>query len=273
MVKVKKYKLTISLIIILVLSVFTACSSNSETMPEIVESPGQVEESKIEITSISIKSALEPIKFGKFPQTIDEEAQVTLTPNEQGYYVGSNLQYYANVMDKYYKVEDVVWDAYKLESGDILLVSQKILFSARYDDYHDYFETESFIFHTDLFMFTKQEDKRIKKVGIKYEYRIQASISIRTKMFMLNFDQVNEIYPTKNKVLKAPTDFAKEFMTPNDDGFCPWWLAPKSGKSIYITDDGAVSNKGNTYIETGDSTARIGYALRGMVPCMIISEN
>ena len=273
MINLKKYKLTISICIVLLLSVFTACSSNSVNVPDTVESPGDVEETKLEITSISILSALEPILFGKFPQTIDEEAQVTINKNSNGYYAGSNMQYYAQVNGKYYKVEDVLWDAFQLESGDILLVSRNILFSARYDNYHDYFEGERQILQNDGFVFTDEEEARIKSTNVKYEHRIQSSIYYCVQRFLLNFDQLNELYPTTNKVLKKPTDYAAIKLDVNEYGYSSWWLAPNKGKSLYVSDAGVISNKGNTYIDVTESFAYIRYAQRGMVPCMIISAN
>ena len=92
MINLKKYKLTISICIILLLSVFTACSSNSVNVPDTVESPGDVEETKLEITPISILSSLEPILFVKFTKTSEEEAQVTINKNSNGYYAGSNMK-------------------------------------------------------------------------------------------------------------------------------------------------------------------------------------
>ena len=270
-VNLKKYKLTISICIILILSVFTACSSNSEIPPQTVESPVGDEEAILEITSISILSALEPILFGKFPQTIDEEAIVTNTKNANGYYQGSMGQSYAKVNGKYYKVEDVLWDAFKLESGDILLVAQNILYSARYDNYHDYFEGERQIFKDDGYVFTDAEEARIQDVNVKYDYRTQSSITFNVRRFFLSYETLQNIYPTTTKVLKKPTDYAAINLQTNESGYASWWLAPRNGKSIYVSEDGAISNKNNTYIEMVDSSAYIRYATRGMVSCLIIS--
>ena len=266
-------KLTISILIILILSAFTACSSNSVDVLETVESPEYVEDSKIEITSISILSALEPIKFGKYPQTIDEEAQVTINKNSQGYFAGSNLNYYAYKNHHYYKVEDVLWDAFELENGNILLVSQDILYTVRYDDYEDYFENEAKIFDFNGFMFTQAEEERIQSTGVKYDFRMQMSVSVSTTMFLLNYEQLTQLYPTTSKVLKNPTDYAAANLDVNEYGNASWWLAPKKGKNIYVSDLGAISNKNNTYIEIDGDFAHIKYAVRGMVPAMIISSN
>ena len=266
-------KLTISILIILVLSAFTACSSNSEVVPETVESPGYVEDSKIEITSISILSALDPISFGKYPQTIDEEAQVTINKNAQGYYAGSNLNYFARKGNHYYKVEDVVWDAFQLEDGDILLVSQDILYAARYDNYEDYFEFEAKIFDNNGFMFTEAEQAKIRTIGVKYDFRVQMSVSFYTQMFLISYEQLVELYPTTSKVLKNPSDYAAADLEVNEYGNSSWWLAPKKGKNIYVSDLGAISNKSNTYIGVEAGEAHIKYATRGMVPAMIISAD
>ena len=270
-IMVKKYKLTISVIFVLLIIVFSACSSNSlDTHVDNAPQEYQ-EEPKIEITSISILSALDPIIFGKFPQTFDEEAVLTITKNDKGYYLGSDLEYYSVVDGKSYRLEDVVWDAYALQSGDILLVSRNILYSARFDDFHDYFEKEARIFMDDAFMFTTEELLRIKVTNVKYEYRLNSSVSFRSKSFFLNLDQLKSIFPNTASIIKTPTDYAARSLETSDTGSASWWIAPEKGKHHYISAKGSISNKNNTYIDTS-SDLKIKYSYRGIVPAMIISK-
>ena len=267
----KTTKLTISVLFVLLIIVFSACSSNS--LDTYVDNAPQEyqEETKIEITSISILSALDPIIFGKFPQTFDEEAVVTLSKNDKGYYMGNDLEYYSVVDGKCYRVEDVVWNAYALKSGDILLVSRDILYSARFDDFHDYFEREARVFMDNAFMFTTEELLRIKVTNVKYEYRIQSSVYFRTKSFFLNIDQLKSIFPSTASILKEPTDYAAANLETSDYGNASWWIAPEKGKHHYVSATGSISNKNNTFIDT-KADSMIQYSYRGIVPAMIISK-
>ena len=124
----------------------------------------------------------------------------------------------------------------------------------------------------DYFMFTTEELLRIKITNVKYEYRLQSSVSFRTKSFFLNLDQLKSIFPNTESILKTPTDFAASKLETSTSGHSAWWIAPEKGKHHYISAKGSISNKNNTYIDT-DADSMIQYANRGVVPAMIISAS
>lgn len=265
--------MTISIIIICLLSLSAACCEmDSEEEITNVVTKGYLEQQQIEVTPISVVDSLGQISFGKYPQTINPNANVSTENKYNGYYLGSDNNYYAYRNGAYFKVEEVIWDSYQLENGDILLVSRDILFAARYDDYEDYFESEREIFDEGGFVFSGEEASRVKTTGVEYSYRLQSSVGFSRKLFLLNIDQVTQVYQSASKVVKKPTDYSKKDLSVSDYGNATWWLAPQKGKSYYISQTGSISNKDNTYIEVTDKYARARFAWRGVAPAMIISS-
>ncbi len=267
----------IVLILILSISMLFACSTeNTErtTTKTVMSGPiDSTEDSTFNITSISVLDSLEPITFGKYPQTINSSIAVSQDKKSNGYYLGVDKNYYALKKGSYYKVEDIVWDAFRLESGDILLVSQKILYSVRYDDFHDYFDDQMPIIDEKGFIFSEEESAKIKDTKVSYEYSLALRANVTTKMFFLTMDEIQSIYPSASKVLKAGTDYAKINLEVSDYGYSTWWIAPSKGKNYYVSLTGTFSNKSNTTIQTIDGDSKIQYTYRGFVPAMIISNN
>lgn len=279
MIKVTR-TITIVCIIILLISTFSlmlACSSDNYIV--VVDSNNgegnTVFNQEVEIvpTSISITSTLEPITFGKYPQTAVDSAHVATLPESNGYYFSTDKNYYAKKNDIYYRVEDVTWDAFLLDNGDILLISQNILFAARYDDYYDYFEYEREIFDEKGFIFTQEEEARICESGIEYSNKVYSSAKFLTRMFLINSDQLLDTYKYASNVFKKPTDYVKDEIPQSEYGYSAWWLAPTKAKNYYVSYEGTISNKSNTYVTYIGVYPVIKYAVRGIAPAMIISNN
>ena len=266
----------IVLILMLSISMLFACSTENTqrtTTQTIMSSPIEADsDTSFTITPISVTDTLDPITFGKYPQTINNSTAISKEKQSNGFYVGADRNYYSLYKGSYYKVEDIVWDAFKLESGDILLVSQKILYTVRYDDFHDYFEKEKDIIDSKNFIFTEEETAKIQKTKVSYDYRIAKKANFTEKMFFLNMDEIQAIYPSAQKVLKEGTDYSKYSLEVSDYGYSTWWIVPSKGKSYYVSLTGTFSNKSNTTIDTINGDSRIQYTNRGVVPAMIISN-
>ena len=266
---------TISILLIVVFSaiLFVACSPRADIDPEEVDVAQNtyVSQEPIEITPISVLSKMEPVTFGKFPQSLKGDVTVSEKASSDGYYLGSDGKKYYKDGSLYYLLEDIVWDAYELDSGDILLISQKILTAARYDDYHDFFEFEKKVFDTDLFSFTTAETKRIQTIGVEYGTGFSSSTKMKAKLFFINIDTITYFYPTTSKIVKQSTTFAAAKMKSQAGIDADWWLAPSKGRGYYVTNDGVISNKDNTYLDTSGELTRIAYARRGIAPALVIS--
>ena len=269
----KVLTLTITIIVLLAVFLFAGCEESVPQERNFSIAQDYATPSNIQVTPISVTNSLGPVTFGKYPQTKSGDVTITSGKLSNGYYLGSDNNYYALLRGAYFKVEDVVWDSYQLDNGDILLISQNILFAARFDDYQDYFEKEREIFDEEGFVFTDEENAKIQTSGIEYSYRMQSSTKFLKRMFLLNVEQVTNIYTSASSVLKTPTDYCKRNLTLSDYGYSDWWIAPEKGRSYYISKQGTISNKDNTYIEVTENYARARYAWRGVAPAMIISNN
>lgn len=267
--------LAVILCFIVLMCTFMACTKPADNVEIEEENKPQeyIEEEDIEISQISITEQIDSITFGKYPQTITPDIHVAIDQDYNGYYLGTDRNLYAPKDGSYYKVEDVVWDAFKLESGDILLVSQKILFTARFDDYHDYFERERQVFDFKGFIFTDEESAKIKYSGVEYGYNVTNSAKFKTRMFFLNIDAIMTSYPSAQKVLKKPTDYCINELEVSEYGYATWWIAPEHGKNYYISLEGTISNKNNTYLGYLGNYPSIRYSVRGIAPAMVISAN
>ena len=276
MKKCVRYTILILLMLVMSIPLLMACNTaenNLIDLPFETHSHNETyQQEDIEITPISVHSGIEPIAFGKFPQSLKGDVNVSKVKGTNGYYLGSDGNSYAKIDNQYYVMEDILWDAFLLDSGDILLISRKILWSVRYDDYHDYFEREAQMWEKDLFYYTEEEKALMKKTGIEYSSGYVSSSKHKDNYFLLNVDTLTKFYPTKNKIYKETTTYASKNLKTNKEGRAVWWLAPKLGLGYYVTQDGAISNKNNTYLINSGALSKIAYSYRGVAPAMIISN-
>ena len=270
-------KITISILVIVLFSMIllVACTPAQDvTVVEDEESNSvYLEQEPVEITPISVSSTMGSFVFGKFPQSLRGDVRINTIPTEDGYYLGDDGNKYYKNGTLYYMLEDVVWDAYELESGDILLISQKILTATRYDDYHDYFEFERRVFDEELFNFTDAEYSKIQTVGVEYSSGYLKTSKRKTRFFFIDIDTITNFYPSSNKIVKQPTTYAASKMKAQADLNATWWLAPSAGRGYFVTKEGSISNKSNTYLDDTGSITKIAYAYRGIAPAIIISAN
>ena len=273
----KVSRLVFSILIVCLFSAISLMSCTAEVNPENTQTELYTqeihEEVDVECTPISVKSSIGKMSFGKFPQSLKGDVIISKVKAANGYYLGSDSNYYVLKDGHYYLVEDVIWDAYELEDGDILLVSEKVLFSARYDDYVDYFDQEVDVFERGNFLFTEIEESLIKNVGHEYGKNSIYYSRFYDKMMFLDIDQVQLLYPSSKKILKEATSYALPKITNPDGETVSWWIAPKNGRNYYVSTSGTISNKGNTYLDTSETLAKIKYARRGIAPAIIISNN
>ena len=274
----KRFNLIFKILIVFLFSVLSlmGCVGEHSENIEIEEEVEYLEETydfEVETTPISVSSSIGKMVFGKFPQSLKGDVHISKTKSSNGYYLGNDGNYYVLSDGHYYLIEDIIWDAYELESGDILLVSEKILFSAKYDDYVDYFDREADVFERSNFVFTDIEKSLIQSVGLEYGENSLSYTRFYDTMFFLDVEKVQELYPTSNKIVKEPTTYALQNLEVNDDDYSSWWLAPKNSRDYYVSDEGTISSKRNTYLDTSELIARIKYAYRGIAPAIIISNN
>ena len=92
----KKYILIpILLILLLSVSLFAACSpvvyepeNNNQNTEEIDE---DILVDDIPLTNIAVVDTLDPITFGKYPQTVSSSVSISKEKQSNGYYLGSYL--------------------------------------------------------------------------------------------------------------------------------------------------------------------------------------
>ncbi len=275
MKKSVRYTILVLLLFVLSIPLFMACGAAEEKVETILETHTHQEiyvNEDIEITPISVSSGIEPIAFGKFPQSLKGNVIINKAKNKDGYYLGSDGNSYALIDGEYYLMEDILWDAFLLDSGDILLISQKILWSARYDNYHDYFEREAQIWEHGMFLYTEEEKALMQKTGIEYSSGYVMNSKHKENYILIDINNLTKFYPTKKKIVKEATTYARKNLTVNSEGLASWWLAPKTGLGYYVTQSGAISNKSNTYIQNTGALSKIAYSYRGVAPAMIISN-
>ncbi len=77
------------------------------------------------------------VLFGSWPQLL-KESNVTIDENwvdEDGYYIGSDLERYVKKSSSYYKVEPIKWRILKEENGEAFLLCENALTHVKYSEY------------------------------------------------------------------------------------------------------------------------------------------
>lgn len=250
------------------------------------------------------------VEFGSYPQTIKAD-NVTIDKtktNSNGYYLGSDGNYYGLYSSSYYKVEPIKWRILSVENGKVLLLSENVLTNLAYykssllstftqtalpgggiiiDSYAEENKySDSYIrtwlngtFYNDAF--TSTEKTKIQQTEVDNSASTTSSSSnsyacdnTTDKVFLLSYSELkNTDYlfssETNNDVLREKT--ATDFANAHDSYYSS---SSKGTLSWWTRSPGAVKNTYASYVGVYGNLliGTVTYSL-GVVPSIVVSSS
>lgn len=251
------------------------------------------------------------VEFGSYPQTIKAD-NVTIDKtktNSNGYYLGSDGNYYGLYSSSYYKVEPIKWRILSVENGKVLLLSENVLTNLAYykssllstftqtalpgggiiidDSYAEENKySDSYIrtwlngtFYNDAF--TSTEKTKIQQTEVDNSASTTSSSSnsyacdnTTDKVFLLSYSELkNTDYlfssETNNDVLREKT--ATDFANAHDSYYSS---SSKGTLSWWTRSPGALKNTYASYVGVYGNLliGTVTYSL-GVVPSIVVSSS
>ena len=244
------------------------------------------------------------VYFGLYPQTIKEDnVTITDTTNEQGYYLGSDNEWYAKITAKpketgyafsngekiysnstyYFKIEPIKWRILNENENKAVVICDSIIMNEWYDasscNYqesdirawlnNDFINT-AFTEEQQQRIFTTTVDNSVESTG--YESNTHACENTQDKIYLPSYvDVTNADYGfdadnlTKDDARKLfTTDYVRAMGVDVDsDGYASWWLRSPHNKGTEYVR--YVSHVGQTL-----NYYTVSYFGYGIVPIMTI---